>query len=409
MSGNIRLGPNNRSDLLSRFDMQIEGGSVFYNAFTTIKEDSGATVNKDYVLSEIKQASTDIAGISQGYTMRRDQTIKADDPGGLKLLATEDEITQLYTKFKASIPSPDGANLIKNLGSLENLSTTRNNAVISYNSALELLHQAITDEAYYTQQQIAYGDQAAKTINPHLPSIILWLRRTRDNFALEAMRLLNYANRAIFYWGLVQPLEFAAPGPLPNSQTLYIAKGSLNKSAENAIDGFAGSTPSKWPVKGRQGPLYKLTWSQKFALQTPQTAPISNDTIYSVAIQLSPGVSSDPDNSGATPLFSGHANIRIDMVRLWLIGASVTPDSITDAEPITVEITQLGSENMQNGRRSSFGFRHSSVTVSFAFESTGIAALSDCTHSRQLGRQFLSEYYIGKGQPDSNSIAAIAP
>jgi hypothetical protein len=384
---------------------QVEGGKVVYDAFTTVKDNTGATINKDYVISELGQAGSSLASVSQGFSTRRDQEIEADDPGGLKLLAAVDTIDQLYTQFKSSIPAADGSDLVQSLTDLQDLATKRNNAVIAYNSALELLHQAITDEAYYTKQQQAYGNEAAKALNPGLPSILLWLRRTRDNYALEAMRLMNYANRAIFYWGLVQPADFASPGPLQDWQTLSIDKLSLDRSSEAAITAFAGSAPSHWPVSGRQGALYKLHFGQVLSLQNPLTSALTGDIYYSVTIKLAPGATGDSDG---LPLFAGRANIRLDLVRLWLIGATVSADQ-TGARPISVVITQLGSEMMQNDRRVSFNFQHDAVAMLFEFDSEGVTSLADCNDSRVLNRQFLANYYVGQGSPQDSSIAAIGP
>ncbi len=340
-----------------------------------------------------------------GYTTRRDQTIEAADPGGLKLLAAVDQIESLYTEFKASIPPVDGAALIRSLTDLQDLATTRNNAVIAYNSTLELLHQAIADEAYYTKQQLAYSDQAAKTMNPDLPSILLWLRRTKDNYALEAMRLLNYANRAIAYWGLTAPVNFASPGPLQDAQAMTNAMLTLTQSAESAITTFAGSAPAHFPVTNRQGALYKLNFGQILSLQTPLSSGVTGDTFYSVTIKLSPGAT---DDSQDLALFAGCANIRVDKVRLWLMGVSVSADD-TGAKPITVVITQLGSETMQNDRRATFNFKHDSVTIPFKFDSNGVTSLKDCTDKKILEDQFMANYYLGLDSPRDTSIAAIGP
>ncbi|KAI5458852.1 hypothetical protein BGZ63DRAFT_392168 [Mariannaea sp. PMI_226] len=383
----------------------VEGAKVLYNANTTIQDNTGATIKTSYVISELGEAGSTLSSVATGFSTRADLSIEADDPGGLKLLATADQITLLYTKFKADIPDRDGAALSASLTDLQSLVMTRNNAVITYNNSIELLQQAIVDKAYYTKQQQAYSDDAAKSLNPGLPSILLWLRRTKDSYALETMRLLNYANRAIAYWGLVSPISFASPGPLQDSQTLSIAKLSLEQSAETAITAFAGSAPSYFPVTGRQGALYKLNRGQIFSLQNPLKSSVTGDTYYSVIIKLIPGIQ---DDSQDLPLFAGRANVRLDLIRLWLIGASVSPNKSGEM-PISIVITQLGSEVMQNDRRAAFNFQHDSVTIPFVFDSDGVEALKDCNNSRVLNKQFLSNYYVGVGDARDSSIAAIGP
>ncbi|KAK0709898.1 hypothetical protein B0T26DRAFT_653111, partial [Lasiosphaeria miniovina] len=411
IQASINLDPMNIISSLSMVAMGpsvplalVEGASIAYNADTTVKDSSGASVNKDYVISELKTAGSSLSDLSTGFSTRQDQTIEADDPGGLKMIAAEDQITSLYNEFKSVIPAGDGDALTKSLADLQSVATTRNNAVISYNSAVELLHQAETDEAYYGKQQQAYGDQAAKAMNPNLPAVLLWLRRTQDSYQLETMRLMNYANRAIAYWGLTSPAEFAAPGPLQGSQSLSISKTSLDQAAESAITSFAGSAPGHFPVAGRQGPLYKLDYGQLATLTEPLTSP-DGAVYYSVTIALDVGAS---DGSADLPLFAGRANIRLDLARLWLVGASVSADQ-TGAKPVSVVLTQLGSETMENDRRATFNFRHDAVTIPFQFDSAAVNSLADCTADKVLETQFLANYYVGQGNPAETAIAAIGP
>ncbi|KAJ3565947.1 hypothetical protein NPX13_g7310 [Xylaria arbuscula] len=290
---------------------------------------------------------------------------------------------------------------------MKDIATTRNNAVIAYNSAIELLHQADLDKAYFSKQEEAYSDENANKIEDlRLPSILLWLRRTRDSYALETMRLINHANRSIYYWGLLQKDDdFFSPGPLSNWQNLSQDLQSLDQRFENAMSTFAGSAKSHWPVSGRQGAVYKLSPGQIFTLQTPFKSAVTGETYYSIVITLSPGVT---DKSGDLPIFSGRANIRLDLVRLWLIGATVSADQ-TGAKPITVVLTQLGKETMQNEYRESFDFQHDAVTIPFQFDTDGVESLSDCSEARVLNQQLLGDYYVGNGSPQNSSIAAIGP
>ncbi|KAK0633953.1 hypothetical protein B0T14DRAFT_561490 [Immersiella caudata] len=387
----------------------VEGAGLVFDALTTVKDNTGATVDKNYVISELKQAGSDLSQIAVSFSTRADQTIQADDPGGFKLLATADQIEDLYKKFQGSIDPIDGKDLIRGLKELRDVATTRNNAVISYNSAIELLQQALADVEHFEKKQKAYGDKAAKELNPHLPSITLWLRRTRDNFALETMRLMNFASRAIAYWGLSSPTEFSAPGPLKESQSLLLAKESLDMAAETAISNFAGSTPTHFPAPDIQGFMYQLDQDTVDTLKTQNKSAITHDTYYGVTVKLEPGAK---DNNGGIALFAGCANVRLDRVRLWLLGASVKPKQSgrTPRRPIHVVITQLGSEVVESEDRKAFHFKHSPVTMPFTFESDGVTSIGDCRENKVTETLLLANYYVGQGKPsDANVIAAIGP
>jgi hypothetical protein len=47
--------------------------------------------------------------------------------------------------------------------------------------------------------------------------------------------------------------------------------------------------------------------------------------------------------------------------------------------------------------------------MQFQFNSSRVKSLRDCTDSRLLNRQFLANYYVGQGIPQSSCIVAIDP
>ncbi|KAK0651242.1 hypothetical protein B0T16DRAFT_453737 [Cercophora newfieldiana] len=407
----------------------FQGGKIFYDGSTTVKDSAGVKVNKDYVVSEFDTAGDNLGSLDQAFSARADHTVQTGDPGGMKLLAAADRIESLYEEFKANIPADDGKELRDSLDELKHLATTRNNAVVAYNSALELLKQASADEVYHYKQVEAYADQAAKEMNPALPSILLWLQRTRDGYALEIMRLFDYASRAIYYWGLELPassestpsatamIPVASPGPLKDSLSLANDLTALNSSFETALGAFAGSAPDHFPPSsppstpqhGIQGDYYRLNAAQRQTLQTKMSRDTGKQTTtshyYTVTIPLKPGVlvdseareDKDKDKDKGRILMAERANIRLDRVRLWLVGASVEEDE-GERRPLHVVITQLGDEVVEKSTTGEqVRFAHDPVVMGFRYDVAGLTAFAQCGEGRVLGTQMLPNYYYGGG------------
>jgi hypothetical protein len=87
--------------------------------------------------------------------------------------------------------------------------------------------------------------------------------------------MISYANRAIYYWRLVQPVDVTTPGPLQDRQILFVKSLSLDKSPETAIASFAGLAPKSLASLGKQGALYKLNFGQTLPLQSPLSLSVT--------------------------------------------------------------------------------------------------------------------------------------
>lgn len=154
------------------------------------------------MISQISEAGSSLESLSEGFTARADHTLEPDDPGAIKLLSDENTINSLLDEYKSAIPGSSAATLDKALDEYLALVKKRNDAVMSYNAALELLHQAYIDQAYAQSRMQNFGQQAEK-LDPYLPAIVFWLKQTTNSHRLDAMRLIDMAARAMSYWGLI--------------------------------------------------------------------------------------------------------------------------------------------------------------------------------------------------------------
>lgn len=53
----------------------------------------------------------------------------------------------------------------------------RNDAILEYNAAIQLLFEAESDRQYYLAQAEKLGEEGI-SVNPDLPAIVFWLRKT---------------------------------------------------------------------------------------------------------------------------------------------------------------------------------------------------------------------------------------
>ena len=83
----------------------------------------------------------------------------------------------------------------------------RNSAVVSYNAALQLLWESLSDANYYAKQHQQLGI-ALLQLDPNLPAIHFWLACLRDTLRQDIMQRLNYEGRAVCSWGLRAPFAF---------------------------------------------------------------------------------------------------------------------------------------------------------------------------------------------------------
>jgi hypothetical protein len=363
-------------------------------------------------------------------------TSTADDPGSIKLISDINTITDLLDKFKNAIPGSDADTLRTALDDYMTVVTNRNQCILTYNAAIELLHQALEDYQY-NDQQIKTLNQVGLQIDQNLPSVCFWLRKTRDTLRLDVMQLQDLASRAIRFWGLVPLANFGAPGPLQNYNDLEVNVRALDSNFQLALTQYSGDVATHWPPPGQQGIFYELTRGQLGTLKIKQPDPSANTSGLSyprtehkslsadqsyissavsgaplptpykhgVVIPLVPGIVS---GDSKTALFAADANVRLSQIRLWLIGVKVDSDA-TNRALLYVDITQLGRETIIDSTRHTFQFSHDPVLLSFAYDTTGIESITDCTPDKAFGSESISGDYQGTGVVGTDTTAPLGP
>lgn len=394
---------NLKPDLSSLVSLAKKGYDA-YKSTTTVENLKGDAVRKDFIIDQLEQCEDKLESLDSALKSSKNHQIAIDDPGALKVLASSNDIKQLLRSFKNAIPTEQIKDIDDLLDKYIDVTLRRNNAVLDYNSSIQLLLEALHTEEYCKSQADRLGERRLR-LDPNIPAIVFWLRKTRDNMRLALMQRMNYESRAIRYWGLRGDLEFSQPSPLRTALQLRQSQQSLDNAFEQSLSNYASNIRVTWPRDDTQkGLFYKLNPSQLATLKTPQASSNSSDkgssSIYTVSIRLEPG---------NQPFGTGRADIRITQVRLWLAGVVVDEDD-THRRLLQVEIAHTGDETFEDSNHSQFHFAHDLVNIQFSYDTAKAQTIEEFDSKVVFGKQGIESNWSGGDQkPTATSFAAIGP
>ncbi|KAI9369435.1 hypothetical protein BJX61DRAFT_545590 [Aspergillus egyptiacus] len=334
---------------------------------------------------------------------REDDTLSLDDPKGLKVMAKVNDIKNLMDAFKSCIPSHQREWVDDALDDYMDTILKRNGAVLEYNTSVQLLMDARRDEKNAQEQAAKLGEKKL-ALDPAIPAIALWLRGTKDKFALQLMQRLYYASRAVAYWGLETSFKFEKPGPLRSSVELQNYRIQLDGHFESILSRFAGNVRSIWPrTESDQGLIYDLTSEQLKSLKTGSSEKGRKGKLYKVTVSLQPK---------DKPFGGGRADVRLNEVRLWLIGAKVKHDG-QGRHRLMAHVRHMGDDVFEDESNNRLVFSHDSMTIPFEFDAVKVHSKADLTTAAILNRaDALQDQWTG-GRPRKDigitSVAAVGP
>ncbi|KAB8277168.1 kinase-like domain-containing protein [Aspergillus minisclerotigenes] len=383
----------------------VKQGYEIYKKVTdesTAKNLHGDAVKKEYIIDQLAQCSDTLESLEKAFTTRKDNQIEIDDPGALKIMATKGNIEKILREFKNAIVEKDKKDIESALDDYIAVALNRNNAVLDYNSSLQLLFEASNAREYSKSQAESLG-QRRHTLDPNTPAILFWLRKTRDNMRLQLMQRLNDESRAIRFWGLKKHLDYSSPGPLRSFIELRDGQSKLNAAYEDSLNSYANNIRVTWPREEKEkGLFYILSNAELEAFKERQrlTTSKGDDGVYSASIRLEPG---------APPFGPDRADVRINQVRLWLLGVEVKADN-AGRKQLMVKIAHSGNETLENTDRQALGFSHDAVNIQFEYNTAKVQTSDDFKTDVVFGKQGLeNDWSGGDSKPTASTFAAIGP
>ncbi|KAK6540630.1 hypothetical protein TWF694_008024 [Orbilia ellipsospora] len=411
----LQLAKNlNPDDLLNAFStlamcpsalMGIaELGTVFYKTSTELTDSDDVEVNRNLVIQKVETCENTLDSLNETFTQNTDGTVDLNDPGANLIFAAEDSVNDLLQEFSNIIPVSDTTGVKDAFKAYTDLVLKRNQYITSYNTSLQLLLQAINDQAYYQQENQTWSQQLLK-VNMDVPAVLFWLEKNRDDLRFQIMQKLNYEARANRFWGLgVKLTTMMAPGPLQGATDLQIDQGNIDNDFEKCLTSLSDNNMNQWPAPGKSGPFYTLppdVLSNLKNLSTETQSPPG--LIYSTSFVI---------NAGDVPLLNSMANIRLTQARLWLLGATITSDPDPQGNQVlSVLLTQSGDETIYDPYGTPYEFVHDPVTVEFQYFCNKVLESQDCITENVWSLQGLAGDYNGTGVVPVGSVltAPIGP
>ncbi|KAL4779971.1 hypothetical protein BJX76DRAFT_361304 [Aspergillus varians] len=369
----------------------------------TIKNGEGKEFKDEYVIRELAECTDSLESLESALKTKVDNEIELDDPKGLKVVARIGDIEKLMQEFKASIPEYNRQVVAKALKEYKEVILLRNETVLDYNSSIHLLLEARQDKKH-VQDQAASLRTKRLELDPTIPAVSFWLRGTRDKLALQLTQRLYYASRAVTYWGLETTSKYSQPGPLRSSTELNSYRLQLDETFESILNRYAGNVRSIWPATETQpGLFYDLTSSQLETLTTPRSEARQKGNVYKVSITLQPK---------SLPFGGGRADVRLNEVRLWLVGAKVNPDG-QGRQRVTAHIRHMGDDVFEDESDKQFPFSHDMMTIPFEFDAAKVNHMRDMTADAKLNRaNAIQDQWTGnqsRKDTSMNCVAAVGP
>ncbi|KAK6359763.1 hypothetical protein TWF696_000902 [Orbilia brochopaga] len=398
----------NWDDLLNAFSMLAmcpealmgitEIGTLMYKTSTELTNNDDVEVNKSYVIKQVETCGSTLDSLNETFKQNTNGSIDLNDPGANLIFASQSDIDSLLNEFSNIIPPAYITDIDKAFKAYTDLVLKRNGYITSYNTALQLLLQAINDQAYYQQENNTWSQELLQ-LNPDLPAIMFWLEKNRDDLRFQIMQHLNYEARANRFWGLgIKLTAMISPGPLQGVTDLQIDQTNLDSDFGNCLSSLMDNNMNQWPAEGQSGSFYALPENVLDHLKTV-TTPTTNGLIYSVCFAI---------NNGDVQNLNSMANIRLSQVRLWLPGATLTsaPDPQGN-QILSIVITQSGDETIYDQNGLGHAFVHDPVSVQFEYICNKVLTFNDCVPTHQWGLQGLSGDYNGTGAiPVGSSVTA---
>jgi hypothetical protein len=378
----------------------LAAGYKTYAQLKMVPDESGNLIEDDYIVTQFAACDDTLASVAEAVRQRSDGSLDSDDPGAMKIMAPSDDIKKLLDTYKKGIHGEDADALHKSLDDLMATVELRNKAVIEYNCALQLLQE--TRQTIQTLQARSQSlGQQALSLDPNLLSALTWLRNAKQDMVLSIMQMLNYQDRAIQYWGLQAPLDFAAAPNMLASEALAQRQRALENWFDGVLEDRGAAEWTVWPSEGERvaaGVNYYLSAAELAALKTRVVNRSDGSVAYSVKVTVSPR-SDGP--------FGSRTCVGLSRVRLWLPGATVEAEDGRGRRPISARILHSGSETILDERGRKWDFTHVPVQLEFTYDSAGVIAEGDCTSDRRMGETAL-DADVGLGQNEV-SKASLGP
>lgn len=358
-----------------------QAGSWLYNGFTTIPDDSGEAINRDYVVHKVATIQATVDGISEGFKQLNSGLFEEDDPGANKLLAAQADLDKFLNDFATRFK--DKAKDIHDaFDTYVSAVIERNNKILSYNAAISLLlkkkRQVKDNEARKEDIETQLANEASPALPELTASMSVFYHTTRDQL-LELLYLMcrAYQFRALDNTNLIAKyMSENVLTPATMTQSAISKLYATSDSAGNLRSGIAWEwyraqekmgeyQTSDFPPEGSWGALYGF--SDPGTIESfKQIRTLANGRqVHSVSLSIPTVFPTSVTDS----YLSNMSDIRLTNVRAWLDGLRVVGTDSDAARLFTIDIVHTGHEQIVDPSGKPFSFTHAPVDKVFSYYS----------------------------------------
>ncbi|KAF1850559.1 uncharacterized protein K460DRAFT_400616 [Cucurbitaria berberidis CBS 394.84] len=432
----------------------VQAFGLFEKTSSSFQALDGSTVERKYVVNQFQKMDNKFESLTEGYKSRSDSTIDVDDPGADKILAAKDDIEDLIRKYKDAIRTGNAKAIHKEIDGYVDLIKRRNDAVFTYNAAVQVLGELKSEEAVYQKQQAAYGAEFIQ-IDKNLPVGRYYATKLINDARLSILMELTKGAKAIRYWALTTPESIKYDGyqKFPASAAIKAYRDGLIEAFDNCLKSYGSLIYNQFPkLTDREergtnalGYCYKLNQTIVDTLKSsgkPDDIAASENRPASAGEgtddTTGPGATDEPAPQPVDPnskrlyevffeiplvtkattasehSLAGYWDLRIDQIRVWLFGATVDSSS----PKLRIKLEHLGTERIVKYEDGSivsdpstesqatnpalavseriFTFKHDHVAVNFEYNPLGILNIEDTSKAKIPSGQNFPGVYRGQ-------------
>ncbi|KAL7787097.1 hypothetical protein V8C37DRAFT_391001 [Trichoderma ceciliae] len=374
----------------------LQGASLIDKANSTIPNDEGTRVNKEYLVNKVKSIEGTIESLHDGYEVSKaDGKINLLDPGAQKLQISQRDLNTLLDSFHQSLGDAILENVKKEFQNYIAIVIERNNAVLNYNAAVALLakYQSENDAHDATIDSLGHLELSTLDLGTPLMEVIMnkiyidmlintqqWLYKAQRSYNFATLNMDNVVGTFLGKYSLSQynhELLSNAQEQLDNA--FQLGRDAAGKARQpfttirvnlddDYVQAVKGSKKEGKILTVRLAPP-KLTDVDGSGDESGDADDDDDESDDDDDDDESDGLLPDLDAHVEAKEFAGMADIRLTKVRVFFTGAKTgaTIGGKGQKHTLQVKLTHMGDEVLTTTSAANFKFTHATLEVGFKY------------------------------------------
>ncbi|GIC84193.1 uncharacterized protein Aud_000007 [Aspergillus udagawae] len=331
-----------------------EGLDLAYKSATKIQNDSGVTIDRRYLLNNIKRINGSIASLKEGYEVQKDGSVDFNDAGGSKLAILESKMEAFLNEFSTKLGDPTLKKVKDDFKNYINAVQRRNSAVLSYSLDVQLLVRYLAEIDTLEAKKKDLVRKEYNVLGMEHPTLTAFMRTMYTN-ALTGVQ--------VWLQGMQNAYHFCA---LDNRNIIGEEMQNFNFSTfnqtmlyriNNSLITAYGERAEAWgrPPQQMKGIKYPLSNAAMYLRESMPT-----DKRIIIPITITP----QTVMPGTTSHLFGSERVDVRVTRVCFYVDNVT----TKSGFLDVWITHEGTDTIMDEMNGSHFYDHQPVKTNFRYK-----------------------------------------